>query len=73
MDRYDPLLLDCCTIRWIPAARVVGTAMSRCDGHNRMSDLLFSGRLSLLIETGRVEADASRDRLREYAVRLAES
>jgi hypothetical protein len=73
MDRYDPLLLECCTTRWTPAARVVGTAMSRCDGHNLMSDLFFSSRLELLIEAGRVEADARRDRLREYAVRLAES
>ncbi|UHD14746.1 DUF3658 domain-containing protein [Thiocapsa bogorovii] len=28
-DRYDPLLLQCCTTRWTPAARVVGTVMSR--------------------------------------------
>ena len=71
MDRYDPLLLECCTIRWTPAARVVGTAMSRCDGHNLMSDLFFSSRLQVLIDAGRIEADGSRDRLREYAVRLA--
>ena len=71
MDRYDPLLLECCGTRWTSAARVVGTAMSRCDGHNRMSDLFFSSRLQLLIDAGRIEADGSRDRLREYAVRLA--
>ena len=70
MDRYDPLLLECCGIRWTSAARVVGTAMSRCDGHNRTSDLFFSSRLQLLIDAGRIETDGSRDRLREYRVRL---
>ena len=70
MDRYDPLLLECCGIRWTSAARVVGTAMSRCDGHNRTSDLFFSSRLQLLIDAGRIETDRSRDRLREYRVRL---
>jgi len=28
IDRYDPLLLECCTTRWTPAARVVGTCRS---------------------------------------------
>jgi hypothetical protein len=70
IDRYDPLLLECCGTRWTSAARVVGTAMSRCDGHNRMSDLFFSSRLQLLIDTGRIETAGSRDRLREYRVRL---
>jgi len=70
MDRYDPLLLTSCPPTWTPAPRVVGTAMSRCDGHNRMSDLFFSSRLQLLIDDGRIEADGSRDRLREYRVRL---
>jgi hypothetical protein len=72
-DRYDSLLLECCTTRWTPAARVVGTAMSRCDGHNLLSDLFFCCRLQVLIDAGRIEADGSRDRLRDYAVRLAES
>jgi hypothetical protein len=71
MDRYDPLLLDSCGTEWTPAARVVGTAMSRCDGHNLMSDLFFCSRLQRLIDAGRIEADGRRDRLREYAVRLA--
>jgi hypothetical protein len=70
MDRYDRLLLASCPPTWTPAPRVVGTAMSRCDGHNRMSDLFFSSRLQLLIDAGRIEADGSRDRLREYRVRL---
>jgi hypothetical protein len=73
MDRYDPLLLECCTARWTPAARVVGAAMGRCDGHNLVSDLFFSSRLQLLIGAGRIEADGKRDRLREYAVRLADA
>ena len=71
MDRYDPLLLASCPPTWTPAPRVVGTAMSRCDGHNLMSDLFFSSRLQLLIDAGGIEADGSRDRLREYRVRLA--
>jgi hypothetical protein len=69
--RYDPLLLEACGTSWTLAARVVGTAMSRCDGHNRMSDLFFASRLQSLIDAGRIEADGPRDRLREYAVRLA--
>ncbi len=71
MDRYDPLLLECCGNLWTPAAHVVGAAMGRCDGHNLMSDLFFSSRLQVLIDAGRIEADGKRDRLREYAVRLA--
>jgi hypothetical protein len=71
MDRYDPLLLTSCSPTWTPAPRVVGMAMSRCDGHNLMSDLFISSRLQLLIDDGRIEADGSRDRLREYRVRLA--
>jgi len=64
MDRYDPLLLASCPPTWTSAPRVVGTAMSRCDGHNLMSDLFFSSRLQLLIDSGRIEADGNRDRLR---------
>lgn len=71
VDRYDPLLLEGCTSRWNSAARVVGTAMGRCDGHNLMSDLFFSSRLQLLIDTRRIEVQGSRTRLRDYAVRLA--
>jgi hypothetical protein len=71
MDRYDRLLLECCTTRWTPAARVVGTAMSRCDGDNLMSDLFFCSRLQVLIDAGRIKADGRRDRLRDYAVRVA--
>ena len=71
MDRYDLLLIEVCAPSWTPAARVVGTAMSRCDGHNLMSDLFFSSRLQVLIDAGRIEADGRRDRLREYSVRLA--
>lgn len=71
VEQYDPLLLECCTTRWTPAARVVGAAMGRCDGHNLMSDLFFTWRLQVLVDAGRIEADGKRDRLREYAVRLA--
>jgi hypothetical protein len=72
-DRYDPLLLECCTTSWSPAARIVGAAMSRCDGHNLLSDIFSCSRLQVLIDAGRIEVDGSRDRLRDYAVRLAGS
>jgi hypothetical protein len=36
-----------------------------------MSDLFFASRLQSLIDAGRIEADGPRDRLRDYAVRLA--
>jgi hypothetical protein len=38
-----------------------------------MSDLFFASRLQVLIDAGSVEALARRGRLREYAVRRAES
>jgi hypothetical protein len=58
---------------WPKAAYLVVQIMSRCDGHNRMSDLFFASRLQVLIEAGRIEADGARDRLRDYAVRLTEA
>jgi hypothetical protein len=70
-DRYDRLLLNACSSNWLPAPRVVGAAMGRCDRHNLMSDLFFASRLQALIEAGRIEAEGVRDRLRDYAVRLA--
>ena len=68
-DRYDPLLLECCTQQWMPAVRAVGAAMGRCDGRNLMSDLFFARRLEALVEGGHVEASQSQGGLREYAVR----
>ncbi len=38
-----------------------------------MSDLFFSSRLQILIDAGHIETDGRRNRLREYAVRLAEA
>jgi hypothetical protein len=72
-DHYDQLLLASCTDDWTPAPRVIGNAMGRCDGHNLMSDLFFSCRLQHLIDSGRIEADGDRSRMRDYAVRLAEA
>jgi hypothetical protein len=69
-DRYDALLLASCAADWLPAARVVGAAMGRCDPHNRISDLFFCSRLQVLIDAGRIEADGRRQRLRDYAIRL---
>ncbi|MGD8555791.1 MAG: DUF3658 domain-containing protein [Chromatiales bacterium] len=73
LDYYDHLLLASCTSDWTLAARVIGLAMSRCDGHNLMSDLFFSCRLQYLIDIGRIEADGNRSRIRDYAVRLVEA
>jgi hypothetical protein len=72
-DHYDQLLLASCTDDWTPAPRVIGNAMGRCDGHNLMSDLFFSSRLQHLIDSGRIEADEDRSRMRDYTVRLAEA
>jgi hypothetical protein len=69
IDRYDLLLTESCPLSWTPAARVVGAAMNRCGPRNPMSDLFFSSRLQVLIETGRVEADGPRHRLGDYRVR----
>jgi hypothetical protein len=71
-DHYDHLLLESCTTSWLPAARVIGAAMGRCDKHNLVSDLFFTCRLQILIDAGRIRADGVRNRLRGYAVRLAE-
>jgi hypothetical protein len=38
-----------------------------------MSDLFFSSRLQHLIDSGRIEADEDRSRMRDYTVRLAEA
>lgn len=70
-DRYDPLLLSSCTPEWTMAARVIGLAMSRCESHNRMSDLFFSCRLQHLIDAGLIEADGDRKSIRDYVIRLA--
>ena len=70
-DRYDPLLMESCPSGWTPAARVVGTAMGRCDGPNIPSDLFFSSRLQFLIDAGRIEADGPRLRLGDHTVRRA--
>ncbi|HEX5328234.1 MAG TPA: DUF3658 domain-containing protein [Acetobacteraceae bacterium] len=70
-DHYDPLLLDACAPGWQAAARVVGDAMARCDGRNRMSDAFFCSRLQHLIDTGWIEVTGERRRVAEYQVRLA--
>ncbi len=70
---YDPWLMDACAPIWMPAPRVIGTAMGRCGERNAMSNLFLASRLQVLIDSGRIEADGPRHRLREYAVRLAEA
>jgi hypothetical protein len=73
LDRYDQLLLASCTTSWTSAARLIGSAMARCDEHNLLSDLFFSSRLQSLIDAGRIGADGDRSRMRDYAVRLAKA
>jgi hypothetical protein len=72
-DHYDGLLLESCTADWLPAPRVTGAAMARCDEHNLMSDLFFCSRMQVLIDSGQIEVDGVRNRLRGYAVRRMES
>ncbi len=69
LDTYDGLLLAACPGEFTPAARVVGDAMGSCDAGNPMSDLFFASRLRHLVESGLVEAEGPRERLRDYAVR----
>jgi len=73
VDRYDPVLMESCSPSWTPAPRVIGTALGRCGERNAMSDLFLTSRLQVLIDSGRIEADGPRHRLREYAVRLAQA
>ncbi len=73
IDRYDSVLIDSCSPTWTAAPRIVGTAMGRCGERNAMSDLFWSSRLQVLIDSGRIEADGPRYRLREYAVRLVQA
>jgi hypothetical protein len=68
-DHDDPLLTACCPRDWTPAAAVVAAAMSRCDAHNRMSDLFFSSRLQKLIDGAHIEVRGPRRRLGDQAVR----
>lgn len=71
LDHYDATLLRLVPADWTPAARVVGVAMNRCGERNMMTDLFFTSRLQRLILAGLVEVEGRRDRLRDYAVRLA--
>ena len=73
VDHYDHLIQESCATTWLPAPRVIGAAMGRCDPHNLMSDLFFSSRLQVLIDAGRIEADGVRNRMRDYAVRLVKN
>ncbi len=66
---YDSLLLSCCATNWTPAARVVGTAMGRCDEHNLLGDVFLSGRLQHLIMQGMIEASGPQTSLRDFDVR----
>jgi hypothetical protein len=70
-DFYDDLLLSSGTTDWSVAGRVVGLAMSRCDAHNRMSDLFFASRLAALIKNGLIEVQNKTGRLFENAIRLS--
>ncbi len=72
-EAYDGVLLDAVAADWTPAARVVGTAMSRCDDHNLMSDVFFAYRMQRLVDAGLVEVEGRREQLREFAVRLADA
>ncbi|HSU06128.1 MAG TPA: DUF3658 domain-containing protein [Acetobacteraceae bacterium] len=66
---YDAFLIDACTPEWQPATRVIGAAMDRCDGKNRMSDLFFCTRLQRLINDGRIEASGERRLMQDHQVR----
>ena len=66
---YDSLLLSCCAKNWTSAARIVGTAMGRCDEHNLLGDVFLSGRLQHLITQGVIEASGPQTSLRDYDVR----
>lgn len=68
-DYYDPLLLACCPPDWTFAARVVGTAMGRCEDHNMLSDVFLSSRLQHLVAQNAIEALGPQTSLRDYKVR----
>ncbi|MDU9007037.1 DUF3658 domain-containing protein [Sedimentitalea todarodis] len=69
-DYFDSKLLESCEKDWMSAARVVGTAMGRCNKHNLLADVFLSGRLQYLITQGVVEASGPQTSLRDYDVRL---
>lgn len=68
-DLYDHWLVAASSPEWTPAARVVGTAMGRCDRHNRVGDVYLAYRLQVVVDAGRLEADGPRSSLRSYRVR----
>jgi hypothetical protein len=70
VDYYDLLLMAACTAHWQAVGRVVGTAMSHCDGPNLLGDGFFSERLGVLVDAGRIEAKGPRTALRDCSVRL---
>lgn len=71
VEHYDPWLLAACCPDWQAAARVVGTAMGNCDGHNLMGDAFFASRLRALIQAGRIEAHGPQTTFLDCSVRLA--
>lgn len=68
---FDDVLLGACDDDWQSAAKVVGTAMGRCDPHQSVSDVWLGWRLQAAIDAHRLEADGPRTGLRDFAVRLA--
>ncbi|MFM1987260.1 MAG: hypothetical protein RJA99_217 [Pseudomonadota bacterium] len=68
---FDDVLLDAGDETWQSAAKVVGTAMGRCDPRQSISDVWLGWRLQAAIDAGRLEADGPRTGLRDFSVRLA--
>lgn len=53
---FDQELLDACPAEPVNPARIVGTAMSRCDGRNWAPDMFLRWRLRCLVESGAITA-----------------
>jgi hypothetical protein len=57
---FDEAILDACPSEFVNPARVIGLAMSRCDGRNWVPDMFLRWRLRLLVDAGVVQASGER-------------
>lgn len=68
---YDDWLVSCTVNQWRKVARVIGDTMKTAMTHGHIiGDLVLSGRLQVLVATGRLESQGDLSKLRFSEVRL---
>jgi hypothetical protein len=59
-DCFDELLIEACPAEWTKTHKVIGLALSRCDGRNWVGDMFLRWRLKTLVDTGQIAARGKR-------------